>query len=52
MITPNSFQNNHKVMLYHIPFSHLCVKTSTARTFADRIILKGLVRIQYRTIPN
>ena len=44
---PNSFQNNHEAMLYHIPFSHLCVKTSTPRTFHDQIIFKELVRIQY-----
>ena len=26
---------NHEVMLYHIPFSHLCAKTSRACTFDD-----------------
>ena len=39
-------------MLYRIPLSHLCVKTSRACTFDDQMIFKDLIRIQYQTIPN
>ena len=52
IIIPNSFQNNHEAMLYHILLSYLCVKTSRAHTFDDWIIFKDLIRILYQTIPN
>ena len=52
IIAPNSFQNNHEAILYHILFSHLCVKTSTAHPYDNRKFLKDLVRIHYQTIPN